>query len=113
MKPASERIERAVRTPVGGTTKRTKSEATNIMPRFVRVFVTNNLQSYRATATVVANRSNVSTLLNSILERGEEKLKNRAFLHHYKQYGCEEDDFEESFNSVFSVINAYEEAFRL
>ena len=61
-------------------------------------------------ATVIGNRTSISMPIRKLLETSVQKFKAKAYLHWYKQYDIEEQDFMGAFESIRGVIDAYESA---
>lgn len=57
--------------------------------------------------TVCANHSSSADLLRRVEQRSQEMYKNNAFLHWYWRHGCEEGDFEQSFETLRSIMEDY------
>jgi hypothetical protein len=48
--------------------------------------------------------------IRRLLETSVQKYHAKAYLHWYKQYGIEDEDFVSSFDSLRGVVDAYESA---
>ena len=83
------------------------SESTNI-----RVLDEPPFKSYEAlrSSTIIGNRTSVSIPIRKLLETSLQKYNAKAYLHWYYQYGIEQQDFLEAFDTVTDVIDAYESA---
>lgn len=63
-----------------------------------------------ASLTVAANSSSVVTYLENVLERSKVMYDAGAYLHWYWRYGAEKENFEESFETLQSVVEDYRTA---
>ena len=61
----------------------------------------------RKFATVLANGSIVCDYFESVVEQASAMYKERAYLHWYSKYGCEEDTFKEAFDVTQTIIDDY------
>ncbi|CAM5094813.1 unnamed protein product [Eretmochelys imbricata] len=57
--------------------------------------------------TVCANHSSSAELLQQVVARAEAMYKTNACLHWYWRYGCEEEDFQQAFETLCSVADDY------
>ncbi|KAH1178010.1 hypothetical protein KIL84_011712 [Mauremys mutica] len=57
--------------------------------------------------TVCANHSSSAELLQQVVARAEAMYKTNAYLHWYWRYGCEEEDFQQAFETLCSVADDY------
>lgn len=57
--------------------------------------------------TVCANHSSSADLLQKVEQRARAMYESRAFLHWYWRHGCEEGDFQQSFEVLHSIIEDY------
>ncbi|XP_029444108.1 tubulin delta chain-like isoform X3 [Rhinatrema bivittatum] len=57
--------------------------------------------------TVCANHSSVIDLLEWVTEKAQVMYKAHAYLHWYWKYGCEEEDFQQAFDTLQSVMKDY------
>lgn len=60
------------------------------------------------TLTVCSNRLNTD-FLTDLLEAARIKYEASAYLHWYQRYGCTNETFEESFETVQKIISDYNE----
>lgn len=60
-------------------------------------------------ATLVTNNSQICESLDSMVDKAWNCYTNGAFLHRYKQYGLEDDDFLRAFAKVENVVKLYGE----
>ncbi len=58
-------------------------------------------------ATVLANTSVVADYMETALQRAMLMYKEKAYLHWYAKYGCEEGVFEEAFEVVNKTVDRY------
>lgn len=61
----------------------------------------------RKFATVLMNGSFVCDYLESVLQQASKMYEERAYLHWYEKYGCEEDTFKEAFDTTRTIIDNY------
>ena len=61
----------------------------------------------RKFATVLMNGSKVCDYLESIVEQANLMYAERAYVHWYEKFGCEEDMFREAFDAAQTVIDNY------
>lgn len=64
--------------------------------------------TYRSVALAV-NRSEMSSVVRHVSRMAAIKFHSRAYLHSYKRYGINEDDFAEAFESMSNIVAAYDE----
>jgi len=57
--------------------------------------------------TLIANNSEIYRLLDAYLDKAWNSYKRAAFLHKYKQFGLEEDDFLRAFAKVENTVQEY------
>ncbi|XP_039383709.1 tubulin delta chain-like [Mauremys reevesii] len=57
--------------------------------------------------TVCANHSSSAELLQQVVARAEAMYKTNAYLHWYWRYGCEEEAFQQAFETLCSVADDY------
>jgi tubulin delta len=57
--------------------------------------------------TVACNRSNVAVYLDSLSRKARRMYDSQAYLHWYRKYGAEAELFEESFETVQTIIDDY------
>lgn len=57
--------------------------------------------------TVCSNHSSVTRLLGHVAQRATEMLSARAYLHWYKCYGIEMEEFQQALNTLSGVIEEY------
>eukprot|EP00761_Pharyngomonas_kirbyi_P009342 gb/GECH01009358.1/.p1 GENE.gb/GECH01009358.1/~~gb/GECH01009358.1/.p1 ORF type:complete len:471 (+),score=76.50 gb/GECH01009358.1/:1-1413(+) len=60
-----------------------------------------------ANMTLCLNRTSVISKLNRMNSCADEKIKRGAFMHWYKKYGVEQDDFENALASTTDIIEHY------
>ena len=60
-------------------------------------------------ATVLANSSVVLDYVDNVQERAGAMFHERAYLHWYERFGCEGETFQQAFESVQRIIDAYKE----
>ena len=63
--------------------------------------------SENKTMSSFSNSSVVLPYLNTVVEKAGRKLAERAYVHWYKQYGCEEEDFGVAMETVNTIISNY------
>ena len=57
--------------------------------------------------SVLANSAAVGGYLQCVKERAQLMLHERAYLHWYERYGCEQAMFEEAFETVEKIVENY------
>ncbi|XP_074053845.1 tubulin delta chain-like isoform X2 [Macrotis lagotis] len=61
----------------------------------------------RHSLTVCANHSSIIDLLKHTVEKAQKMYSAKAYIHWYRQYGCEGKDFEQAFDTLSSVETEY------
>ncbi|XP_044533023.1 tubulin delta chain-like [Gracilinanus agilis] len=64
----------------------------------------------RHSLTVCANHSSIIDLLKHTLEKAQKMYSANAYTHWYRQYGCEGSDFEQAFDTFYTVEAEYRSA---
>lgn len=62
----------------------------------------------RKFATLLVNGSIVCDYLESVVQQASTMYEERAYLHWYEKFGCEEDTFKEAFDVTQAVIDNYD-----
>ncbi|XP_063306923.1 tubulin delta chain-like [Pelobates fuscus] len=57
--------------------------------------------------TVCANHSSAADLISRVRQRAQAMYSARAYLHWYRRYGCEDEDFESAFCTLDGVVEEY------
>ncbi|CAH2281812.1 tubulin delta chain-like [Pelobates cultripes] len=57
--------------------------------------------------TVCANHSSAADLISRVRQRALAMYSARAYLHWYRRYGCEDEDFESAFCTLSGVVEEY------
>ncbi|KAI0217837.1 Tubulin delta chain [Lamellibrachia satsuma] len=68
------------------------------------------VESQTSSLTVAANYTSVVDYLDHEIHSAQRMFDARAYLHWYKNYGCEESDFTEAFDTIRTVVSDYKEA---
>ena len=66
------------------------------------------VNGYQRSISLLSNNNSVVPFLERIHLRASELFHNKAYLHQYKTYGVEENDFLESFQQVGQIIHNYQ-----
>ena len=61
----------------------------------------------RKFATVLVNGSIVCDYLEAVVRQANVMYKERAYLHWYERYGCEDDAFKEVFDATQTIVDNY------
>ncbi|KAG8546514.1 hypothetical protein GDO81_018767 [Engystomops pustulosus] len=62
---------------------------------------------YSHSLTVCANHSSAADLLSRAGTKARTMYRSGAYLHWYRRYGCEDDDFQTCFDTLDSVVDEY------
>ncbi|XP_077997628.1 tubulin delta chain-like [Glandiceps talaboti] len=62
--------------------------------------------------SLVLNSSSIINYSTQLLHRSQEMFDAKAYLHWYWKHGCQQEDFEESFETVQTIVSDYSEAVR-
>ncbi|XP_043922006.1 tubulin delta chain-like [Protopterus annectens] len=60
--------------------------------------------------TVCANHSSVTGHLQHVIEKARAMYQSRGYLHWYWKYGCEDEDFQEAFETLQFIVDSYNSA---
>ncbi|XP_066592563.1 tubulin delta chain-like [Prorops nasuta] len=75
--------------------------------RFTHFHQTRNIFKCEKFLSLITNNSYISKPLEEILQKAWTLYTHSAFLHQYKQFGLEEQDFLEAFAKIENIINNY------